>query len=127
MPNGKLKPSWPTTTLTSADLELYNIRTDAWGLITIALLTLLVADALPFLRVAPNAPAAAKRPFAKAMVWATMLHHVTTGIGSYGHWARDSHNTTAMAIGVWGNVFLTLSGFVALSTLGSGGAVKQKI
>ena len=111
----------------ATDLELYNIRTDAWGLLTIALLTLLVADAIPFINVgSAGASGSARRPYAKAMIWATIFHHVTTGIGAYQHWSRETHNTPAMAIGVYGNIFLTLSGLVALATLGNGQADGEK-
>lgn len=61
-------------------------------------------------------PAAARslKPFARAVIVATMFHHVTTGYGAYQHWVKPSHHTAAMDIGVWGNVFLTLLGAAAL-------------
>lgn len=113
--------------IVATDLELYNIRTDAWGLLTIALLTLLVADAIPFLNIgSAGTSGAARRPYAKAMIWATIFHHVTTGMGAYQHWSRETHNTPAMAIGVYGNIFLTVLGLVALLTLGNGRATGAK-
>jgi len=43
-----------------------------------------------------------------------MFHHVTTAVGAYGHYKRDSHYTAAMWIGVWVNVGLTVLGAVVL-------------
>jgi hypothetical protein len=56
-------------------------------------------------------------PYAKAVVAATVFHHITTGVGAYQHYKLDSHYNTSMAIGVWGNVWLTLSGVVTLAAL----------
>jgi hypothetical protein len=56
-------------------------------------------------------------PYARAVVAATVFHHVTTGIGAYQHYKLDSHYNTSMAIGVWGNVWLTLTGLVTLASL----------
>lgn len=59
--------------------------------------------------------------YAKAAVLVTMFHHVTTAIGAYGHYARDSHYTIAMWIGVWVNVGLTVLGAaVLLAGVGNG-------
>ena len=44
----------------------------------------------------------------------TILHHIATGVGAYQHWSQPSHNTVAMEIGVWGNVFFTALGVAAL-------------
>ena len=57
---------------------------------------------------------AARKPYAKLAILATMFHHVTTGYGAYTHWALPSHHTKAMDIGVCGNVALTVLGAVAL-------------
>jgi hypothetical protein len=59
-------------------------------------------------------------PYAKAVVAATVFHHVTTGIGAYQHYMLDSHYNTSMGIGVWGNVWLTLTGLITLFYLQSG-------
>lgn len=37
-----------------------------------------------------------------------------TGIGSYQHWAKPTHRTAAMDIGVWGNVAFFALGLAAL-------------
>ncbi|KAI7132876.1 hypothetical protein KC343_g7235 [Hortaea werneckii] len=104
------------------DLELYNIRTDAWGLLTIAMLLVALADAVPLppalagssLNSNSSAPTQYKKPYARAAVLITIFHHVTTGIGAYQHWKLDSHHTVAMDIGVYGNVGLTVLGVAAL-------------
>ncbi|KAK1085537.1 hypothetical protein LTR33_002046 [Friedmanniomyces endolithicus] len=102
------------------DLELYNIRTDAWGLLTIAMLLLALADAVPLpaslvgSSLSDPAPSQYKKPYARVAVLITLFHHVTTGIGAYQHWRLTSHHTVAMDIGVYGNVGLTLLGVAAL-------------
>lgn len=93
------------------DLEIYNVWTDAWGLITIALLLLALSGTLPFMA---SGSGKSQSPYAKATVLATMFHHVTTAFGAYGHYNRDSHYTTAMWIGVWVNIGLTAVGAVVL-------------
>lgn len=104
----------------STDLELYNIRTDAWGLLTIAMMLLALADAVPLPEslvgssLADPAPSKYKKPYARAAVLITMFHHITTGIGAYQHWKLESHHTVAMDIGVYGNIGLTVLGFAAL-------------
>jgi hypothetical protein len=117
--------------LTTTDLELYTTRVDAWGLLTLSALLLVLADAVPL----PNSlvgstlnstfttsPSATrtKRPYAPAIIFVTILHHIATGIGSYSHWSRPSHRTIAMDIGVWGNVGLALLGAAALAYLNGG-------
>ncbi|KAK5132108.1 hypothetical protein LTR08_000359 [Meristemomyces frigidus] len=113
------------------DLELYNIRTDAWGLLTIAMLLLALADAVPLPEslvgssLSSPAPSQYKKPYARAAVLITIFHHVTTGIGAYQHWKLESHHTVAMDIGVYGNVGLTVLGVAALMYgLKEGGAEK---
>lgn len=102
------------------DLEIYNVRTDAWGLYTLAAMLLILSGAVPLSfsssSSSTEAAARAKRPYAKAAIAATMFHHVTTGIGAYEHYAKDSHYNTSMGIGVWGNVGLFLLGAVVLAT-----------
>lgn len=53
-------------------------------------------------------------PFARAIVAATVFHHVTTGVGAWQHYKLESHYNAAMGIGVWGNVWLTLTGLFTL-------------
>jgi hypothetical protein len=103
-----------------ADLEIYTTRTDAYGLITLAALLLVLCDAVPLPKALVGAaftePASekVKKPYARAMILITMFHHITTGIGSYQHWVRPSHHTIAMDIGVYGNIGLTALGIAAL-------------
>jgi hypothetical protein len=102
------------------DLELYITWTDAFGLITLAAILLVVSDAVPIpgnlVGSSFSVPASekGKKPYAKAIIALTIFHHVTTGIGSFQHWKVDSHRTVAMDIGVWGNVALTALGVVTL-------------
>lgn len=106
--------------LSPNDLELYTTRTDAFSLITLAALLIVLADAVPLpaslvgsAATAPTSPSS-KKPYARATVLLTMFHHITTGIGSFSHWARESHRTIAMDIGVFGNIFFVLLGVAAL-------------
>ncbi|KAL5118581.1 hypothetical protein ACEQ8H_003432 [Pleosporales sp. CAS-2024a] len=92
--------------LSPNDLELYNVRTDGWSLVTLALILVSLS------RAAGSDPAAS--PYAKAVVAATVLHHVTTGVGAYQHYRLDSHYNVSMAIGVWANVWLAVAGGVTL-------------
>ncbi|KAF1846368.1 uncharacterized protein K460DRAFT_367169 [Cucurbitaria berberidis CBS 394.84] len=103
--------------LTPNDLELYNVRNDGWCLITLALILISFTNAVPF----NSAPATklTSIPYAKAVVAATVFHHVTTGIGAYQHYRLATHYNTSMAIGVWGNVWLTFTGLVTLVLLQS--------
>lgn len=102
------------------DLELYTTRTDAFGLITLAALLLVLCDAVPLpaslVGSAATAPtsSSSKKPYARAMILLTIFHHITTGIGSYSHWIHASHRTPAMDIGVFGNIGLTVLGVAAL-------------
>jgi hypothetical protein len=96
------------------DLELYNVRNDGWCLITLALILISFTNAVPS---AGTSKASGALPYAKAVVAATVFHHVTTCIGAYQHYKLDSHYNTSMAIGVWANVFLTLTGGITLASL----------
>jgi mannan endo-1,6-alpha-mannosidase len=102
---------------TPNDLELYNVRNDGWCLITLALILIGFTNAVPGQGTSKSQGAL---PYAKAVVAATVFHHVTTGIGAYQHYKLDSHYNTSMAIGVWANVWLTISGAVTLASLVSG-------
>jgi hypothetical protein len=88
------------------DLELYNVYNDGWCLVTLGLI-LLSLDGLQ------------KSRAVTYVLAATVFHHVTTGIGAYGHYKRDTHYNMSMGIGVWANVWLAVSGVVTLVTLGS--------
>lgn len=118
--------------LSANDLELYNVRNDGWCLITLALILISFTNAIPLYSSpksihsadAPKAFQSNKNngalPYAKAVVAATIFHHVTTGIGAYQHYKLESHYNTSMGIGVWGNVWLTLTGLFTLLYLQSG-------
>lgn len=102
------------------DLEKYHAWTDGWCLVALALFLLSTNGA-----VASSAPAATPTAktnawYAKAAVAITLLHHVTTGYGAYQHYRLETHYNTAMGIGVWGNVWLTLVGVVTLVGLLTG-------
>ena len=126
---------WACSDLQIIDLELYTIWTDGFQLLALALLLLAMADAVPLPdwlpNITPNDASAskAKKQYARAAVLITIFHHVTTGIGAYQHWAKPSHHTVAMDIGVYGNVFFTVLGAMALLFGLSGepgGAVAKK-
>ncbi|KAF2131849.1 hypothetical protein P153DRAFT_334079 [Dothidotthia symphoricarpi CBS 119687] len=114
------------------DLEIYNVFNDGWCLITLALILVSFTNAVPFSSSSSKAIHSADAPkalrasyasdtlsYAKAVVAATVFHHITTGFGAYQHYKLDSHYNTSMGIGVWGNVWLTLSGLVTLVALQS--------
>ncbi|KAI5265899.1 hypothetical protein E4T47_08420 [Aureobasidium subglaciale] len=96
--------------LSPTDLELYNVRTDGWGLISLAAALLVLSRAYSLGHV--------NRSYSKAVVLVSVFHHVTTMMGAYQHYKLDSHYTAAMWIGVWVNLFLTVVGaIVAASTV----------
>ncbi|EME49611.1 hypothetical protein DOTSEDRAFT_164151 [Dothistroma septosporum NZE10] len=105
---------------TPNDLELYTTRTDAFSLLALAAILLAVADAVALpsqyagSTLVNDAPPKSKKPYARAIVVITILHHIATGVGAYQHWSKPSHNTVAMEIGVWGNIFFTALGVAAL-------------
>jgi hypothetical protein len=110
-------PSNPPPT----DLELYTTRTDAFCLLALSAILLTVSDAIPLPTgytgsqlASSTTSTATKRPYARAVIAITMLHHVATGLGAATHWWYDSHNTVAMEIGVYGNVGLVVLGVAAL-------------
>ncbi|KAL9535946.1 hypothetical protein SMMN14_01086 [Sphaerulina musiva] len=102
------------------DLELYTTRTDAFCLLALAAILLAVSDALPLpgaitgSSLSDYAPVSYKKPYARAVILITILHHVATGVGAYSHWCLESHRTIAMDIGVFGNVGLVALGIAAL-------------
>lgn len=99
------------------DLETYNVRNDGWCLITLALVLISLTNAVPF--TAESAKKFSSVPYAKAIVAATIFHHVATGIGAYQHYKLPSHYNTSMGIGVWGNIWLSLTGLFTLALLQS--------
>nr|POE60624.1 aspyridones efflux protein apdf [Quercus suber] len=113
--------------LEANDLEIYNVWTDAFGLLALAAVLLAMADAAPLpaswtasALSSTEVPTAAKKPYARAAIVITMFHHITTGIGAWQHWRLASHHTPAMDIGVYGNIGLTLLGVLALRYIGTG-------
>jgi mannan endo-1,6-alpha-mannosidase len=141
--------------LQANDLELYNIRNDGWCLITLALILLSLTSAIPFSspktnlsnpsssskavhsadapRALQSGSANAVLPYARAIVTATVFHHLVTGVGAWQHYKLESHYNTAMGIGVWGNVWLVGAGVftvvVAMTERGqeAGGEVEKKV
>ncbi|KAI5195034.1 hypothetical protein E4T39_08407 [Aureobasidium subglaciale] len=98
--------------LSPTDLELYNVRTDGWGLISLAAALLVLSRAYSLGHV--------NRSYSKAVVLVSIFHHVTTMMGAYQHYKLDSHYTAAMWIGVWVNLFLTVVGAIVVGALGQG-------
>ncbi|KAI5197418.1 hypothetical protein E4T38_08010 [Aureobasidium subglaciale] len=105
--------------LSPTDLELYNVRTDGWGLISLAAALLVLSRAYSLGHV--------NRSYSKAVVLVSIFHHVTTMMGAYQHYKLDSHYTTAMWIGVWVNLFLTVVGAIVVGGLGSDSASRTKL
>lgn len=117
----------------TTDLELYNVYNDGWCLITLSLILLALTNAVP-LSSSPKAIHSADTPkalkasnagsgttrYALAIVAATVLHHIATGLGAYQHYKMPSHYNTSMWIGVWGNVWLTMTGLGTLAVMQSG-------
>lgn len=93
------------------------MRTDGWCLVTLALILVGLTNAVPF--TAKSAKTFSSVQYAKAIVAATIFHHVATGIGAYQHYRLPSHYNTSMGIGVWGNVWLSLTGLFTLAMLQS--------
>ena len=93
--NGLIEPN---------DLELYTTRTDAFCLLSLAAILLAVSDAVPLpggiagSSLSDYAPATYKKPYARAVVVITILHHIATGLGAYSHWRLASHHNIAMDI-----------------------------
>ncbi|KNG45172.1 mannan endo-1,6-alpha-mannosidase DCW1 precursor [Stemphylium lycopersici] len=98
-------------------LEMYNVRNDGWCLVTLALILIALTNAVPF--TSEPAEKLSSVSYAKSVVAATVFHHVTTGIGAYQHYKLPSHYNTSMGIGVWGNVWLSLTGLFTLAMLQS--------
>lgn len=115
-----------------ADLEVYNVKTDGWGLIALAGVLVSISSAVAWPREplklpadgdwgnsvssttadaeAEEPPAEISKRIGNAIVAVTIFHHVTTAFGAWDFYKRDSHYSTSMSIGVWANVFLTAVG-----------------
>ncbi|KAL7009078.1 hypothetical protein EMMF5_001275 [Cystobasidiomycetes sp. EMM_F5] len=118
--------------LTPNDLEVYNVKTDGWGLIALAGVLVSISSAVAWPREplklpadgdwgnsvssttadaeAEEPPAEISKRIGNAIVAVTIFHHVTTAFGAWDFYKRDSHYSTSMSIGVWANVFLTAVG-----------------
>ncbi|KAF2152037.1 hypothetical protein K461DRAFT_322156 [Myriangium duriaei CBS 260.36] len=96
------------------DLEIYNVRTDAWGLLTIALMLLVVSGAVPLPGSSARKADAGVQPYAKGIILADVFHHIMTGLGAWSHYAKDTHYNTSMGVGVWGCSGLALLGLATL-------------
>ncbi|KAG9641907.1 hypothetical protein KCU86_g8588, partial [Aureobasidium melanogenum] len=105
--------------LKPTDLELYNVRTDGWGLISLAGSLIVLSRAY--------ARGGINRTYSKAFIAVSIFHHITTMIGAYQHYKLDTHYTKAMWIGVWVNAFLTAVGGVVLGGLSNDSVARAKI
>ena len=56
----------------------------------------------------------AKKPYARAAIAADIFHHITTGIGAFQHYAKETHYNASMGVGVWGCAGLALLGVATL-------------
>jgi len=114
------------------DLELYNVRTDAWGLLSLAGVMVTISQAVPYPRLFASTTSTDVKVGVKddeqeeddeaeekqliapsirnTLILVSIFHHITTGIGAFQHYKRDTHYNTSMGIGVWANAFLTVVG-----------------
>ncbi|KAH6638839.1 hypothetical protein C7974DRAFT_352854 [Boeremia exigua] len=117
-------------TQSPTDLELYNIHTDGWCLITLALILVSAVPSLSPSSSTLSSASSAPYAYARWLVAATVFHHVATGYGAWQHYKLDTHYNTSMGIGVWGNVWLAATGAVTLGCLclvGGGGVGERKM
>lgn len=116
-------------------LELYNIRTDALGLLLLAFMLIAlsgVANPLappvarssspPLPKTAGPPVAAAWRRAARAAVAGTIFHHLGTAALAYQQWADPGTSTGAMLLGWAFSSGIALLGAAAFVEAGSGGA-----
>lgn len=100
------------------DLEIYNVRTDAWGLLTIALMLIVVSGAVPIPFLSSSKTNKQQQfglqPYAKAAILVDVFHHIMTGLGAWDHYAKDTHYNASMGVGVWGCSGLALLGLLTL-------------
>jgi len=110
----------PTT-----DLELYNIRTDALGLWALAILTIILAG-VP--GATSSSSAQAIKPYAKAAIWGTVFHHITTAVLAYQQYAGPNY-TQAMTVGwVFSSGLAVLGAYAATVGLsGQSRALKKNL
>ncbi|KAK4993368.1 hypothetical protein LTR66_006047 [Elasticomyces elasticus] len=100
---------------TNTDLELYTMRTDGWGLMTLAAMLLIVSGAVPLAGSSSSHDAArVKKSYAKAAIAATVCHHLLTAYGAYQHFSKPTHYKNAMAVGLYGSGGLAVLGALVL-------------
>ncbi|KAK5011463.1 hypothetical protein LTR28_002478 [Elasticomyces elasticus] len=96
-------------------LELYTMRTDGWGLMTLAAMLLIVSGAVPLAGSSSSHDAArVKKSYAKAAIAATVCHHLLTAYGAYQHFSKPTHYKNAMAVGLYGSGGLAVLGALVL-------------
>ncbi|CAD0110617.1 unnamed protein product [Aureobasidium uvarum] len=105
--------------LKPTDLELYNVRTDGWGLISQAVALAVLSRGY--------SKGGISRTYSSAFVAVSIFHHITTMFGAWQHYKLDSHYTKAMSIGVWFNAFLTAVGGVVLGGLNNDSIARTKL
>ncbi|KAI4716290.1 RNI-like protein [Aureobasidium sp. EXF-10727] len=105
--------------LKPTDLELYNVRTDGWGLISQAVALTVLSRGY--------SKGGISRTYSSAFIAVSIFHHITTMFGAWQHYKLDSHYTKAMSIGVWVNAFLTAVGGVVLGGLNNDSIARTKL
>lgn len=116
-------------------LELYNIRTDAIGLLLLSLLTLMLSGVqVPFMK-STRAVSKAATSTTSSSTWqraalvaiaGTIAHHIGTAVLAYGQWANTATTTGAMLLGWVYSGAISLLGFYALYEVSSAQASKGK-
>ena len=104
--------------LTSQDLEIYMARTDAYGLLALAILTTFLSGAVSWtpnqltfaLRNSAHPANGSNDPYRLPILAATIFHHVTTGFWSGLQCLNSETRSGAMWVGVFGSGGLALLG-----------------
>jgi len=69
--------------------------------------------------------------YAKAIIAADVFHHITTGMGAWSHYAKETHYNASMSVGVWGCTGFALLGIATLlapsSLSGLGDVMSAKV
>jgi len=87
-------------------------RTDAIGLVTLSLLTLLLSGAVTFTTtpISTSSDALAASPYKKGALMLTMMHHAGTAFWAYFQYISSSTSTGAFLLGVVGSGALAMLG-----------------
>lgn len=90
-------------------------RTDAIGLVTLSLLTLVLSDAVNFtttpLSTSSNAlSSSSTSPYKRGAIMLTSFHHAATAFWAYLQWMNTSTSTGAFLLGVVGSGLLAALG-----------------